>query len=242
MKKAWIIFLLIACILTGCNRTPVAELKPSDASEAVTEAPETAKQDITQPQETQELPTEAEITEGTEGQETTAPEVTEPTEPTAPTEPSKPTEPEPTATKPVVTEPPITEPTKPTVTEPPETEPPTTQAPTEAPKPQIDMEAIEKSVERYAETIGYVYDPSLQPGNCGYYPPEYWPLTSNEEGVQVGIGLLIATTHQLNSRYETEYGDELIEKFFGYVRVNCEVVFDESNELGDWYIIYIYYG
>lgn len=107
---------------------------------------------------------------------------------------------------------------------------------------QIDLEAIEFYAETYAESIGFVVDGSLGNGNSGYYPPDYRIFTSMKEHCNAAIGLVSATKNQLNSRYSTVYNDVLIEKFYGLARINCEVVYSHTDELGGWYYIYVYYG
>lgn len=245
MKKAFVILLLVSCVLTGCEKTLTAELEQADSSSAVS-----ISADATKPSQNTPL-----SWDNQEQSNDIVPEITKNTVPTKieqittfpnATKPNAPAEQEPPATqlinpKPAPTNPPEPHAADPAITELPITTPPAPH-PLATESQKINTKAIEEAAECYAESIGYVYDSSLNKGNSGYYPPEYWPLTSNEEGIEVAIGLLIATTHQLNSRYETEYGDVLIDKFYGHARVNCVVEFSHTDELGNWYFIYILYS
>lgn len=149
-------------------------------------------------------------------------------------------EPPDTETQPSV---PNTEPsqeTKPS-TQPEETEPATIEE-TKPSKEQIDITVIENHAEAYAQTLGFVVDNSLRKGNAGYYSPDYRPLHTTQEGCNVATGVVSATKNQLNSRFSQEYCETLVEEAYGYARVNCTVVFSHTDELGDWYYIYVFYG
>ena len=63
-----------------------------------------------------------------------------------------------------------------------------------------------------------------------------------QDSLDAAIGLVAATKNQLNSRFSTEHSDVLVEGANGLARVNCQVVFSHSDELGDWYYIYVFYG
>lgn len=169
----------------------------------------------------------------------TTPPVTKPPETVPPTtQPPASTEP----TQPPATEPP---PTNPPATEPEATTPPTTPPATEPVKPEkkeIDIAAIESSANSYAQSLGFIIDTSMGKGNSGYYPPDYRPLESTEEGYRVAAELVDATKDQLNSRFSTEYSNVLVEEAYGYARVSCVVKFSHTDELGDWYYIYVLYG
>lgn len=113
---------------------------------------------------------------------------------------------------------------------------------TEPEKEQIDISMIENHAETYAQALGFIVDSSLRKGNAGYYSPDYRPLYTTQEGCNAATGLVSATKNQLNSRFTEEYCDTLVEEAYGYARVNCTVVFSHTDELGDWYYIYVFYG
>ena len=162
---------------------------------------------------------------------------TEPTTP--PTDPQEETPPE--ETKAVEADPPEykPEPTEPPQTEPPQTEPPQTEAP---PIVNPDTAAIEAYGRAYASSLGFVIDTSLGKGNSGYYSPDYRPISSNEEGYAVAAGMVAATKNQLNRRFSTEYCEVLVEEAYGIARCNVVVVYSHTDELGDWYYTYVFYG
>ena len=145
----------------------------------------------------------------------------------APTTPT--TQPE--ETKP--TTPPETNPTVPTETEPEVTEPSAA---------KVDTSVIASQANAYAESLGFVVDSSLHKGNSGYYSPDYRPLVTNEQGVAAAKEMVTATKNQLNSRFSERYSDTLVESIFGLVRVNVLVEFSHTDELGNWYYIYVFYG
>lgn len=162
------------------------------------------------------------------------------TEPTAPpTDPQEETPPE--ETKAEEADPPEykPEPTEPPQTEPPQTEPPQTEAP---PIVNPDTAAIEAYGRAYASSLGFVIDTSLGKGNSGYYSPDYRPISSNEEGYAVAAGMVAATKNQLNSRFSSEYCEVLVEEAYGIARCNVVVVYSHTDELGDWYYTYVFYG
>lgn len=215
-------------------------------SDGETEA--TTQTEATQPTQSQET-TEKEQKEP----ETTKPSDTQPTE-EAPKQPQEEQQPKPTepkqeekpaeSTPPHQTEPPKeTEPPKQTESES-ETEPPATEEPAQPPveKVQIDTAAIESYAKTYAQSLGFTIDTSLGKGNGGYYSPDYRPLTSMDEGYSSAVGMTNATKNQLNSRFSTEPCDTLVESIYGLVRYNCKVVYSHTDELGDWYYVYVFYG
>ncbi len=237
MRKITVWILTLALMLSGCISSPATgETSPASATEGkvttadipeVSEATGITKPEPSEPPASEPFYTQPAATDPS----ATEPSVTQSSETQPPT--VKPTEP-------TVTEPPAT---KPVVTEPPETEPPVTQSPATGPvKDEIDTQAIERAAERYAESIGYIYDGCMHKGNSGYYPPDYRPLYTNQAGIENAIGLLIATTHQLNSRETLDYGDVLVDEIYGLVRMNCIVEYSHTDELGDWYFTYILYG
>ena len=144
--------------------------------------------------------------------------------PTTPTTPYGETKP---------TTPPETNPTVPTETEPEVTEPSAA---------KVDTSVIASQANAYAESLGFVVDSSLHKGNSGYYSPDYRPLVTNEQGVAAAKEMVTATKNQLNSRFSERYSDTLVESIFGLVRVNVLVEFSHTDELGNWYYIYVFYG
>ena len=168
-------------------------------------------------------------------------ETTPAVSPTAPKEENPPEETkaeeaDPPEYKPEPTEPPQTEPPQ---TEPPQTEPPQTEAP---PIMSPDTAAIEAYGRAYASSLGFVIDTSLGKGNSGYYSPDYRPISSNEEGYAVAAGMVAATKNQLNSRFSAEYCEVLVEEAYGIARCNVLVVYSHTDQLGDWYYTYVFYG
>jgi hypothetical protein len=105
-----------------------------------------------------------------------------------------------------------------------------------------DTAAIEAYGRAYASSLGFVIDTSLGKGNSGYYSPDYRPLSSTEEGFSVAAGMVAATKNQLNSRFSTEYCEVLVEEAYGIARCNVVVVYSHTDELGDWYYTYVFYG
>lgn len=206
---------------TQCpDTTSAPELKVPAKEETIPAREETTDASETVPSQ----PTEPDQEQGEKNppQQETAPAVP----PTDPVEETKAMEAEPPESKP--------EPTDPPQTEPPQTEPP------EAVKP--DTAAIEAYGRAYASSLGFVIDTSLGKGNSGYYSPDYRPLCSTEEGFSVAAGMVAATKNQLNSRFSTEYCEVLVEEAYGIARCNVVVVYSHTDELGDWYYTYVFYG
>ena len=244
MKRKILCILLVCCLLlfAGC-REPVPPL----VSTTATEPSITAVEPTAGTTETTTAATEPEETQATEAATTpTEPQATEPTKaPTQPTDPTEPSKPEQTIPKPTEPTPTETVPPEPPTEEtvPPTTEPEQTQhTETESERIVIDTAAIEASARSYAQTLGFVIDTSLGKSNSGYYNPEYRPLFSTQDGDSTAVGITNATKNQLNSRFSTEYCDVLVPDAFGYVRYNCLVEYSHTDELGDWYYIYAFYG
>ena len=169
----------------------------------------------------------------------------DPTDPTdsneKPTEPTMPKEDPTVPSGPKV--PPETKPTEPPATEPEATNPPTTEPEaTDPPAEKVDASVIASQANSYAVSLGFVVDYSLNKGNSGYYSPDYRPIASNELGVAAAKDLVSATKNQLNSRFSEGYSPSLVDGIFGLVRVNCVVEYSHTDELGNWYYIYVFYG
>ena len=246
MKKALaIVLLLTTLLLSACGGKEIPQISsggietetsetqavepttmPENVTEAATESfsqPVTEESQPTQPGKKEEVST----TTPTEESKPSSEKETQPT--TSPTTPSSPTE----------TNPPPTEETKPEPTDNMTTEPPSTTPPA---KVTLDPVAAEAYADSYALSLGFVVDNSLGKGNSGYYPPDYRPFTTEDDFYAAITGLVAATKNQLNSRYSDKQSDLLIEKFYGLARVNCEVVYSHTDELGDWYYTYVFYG
>ena len=146
--------------------------------------------------------------------------------------PTTPTVP-PEETNPITTTPPETTPTQPTV---PETD--------EMYRPEaiVNVSLITAEANAYAVSLGFVVDKSLNKANSGYYSPDYRPIVTNEVGIAAAKDLMSATKNQLNSRFSEDYSPTLIESIFGLVRVNCSVEYSHTDDMGDWYYIYVFYG
>ncbi len=113
MKQAFVLLLLVSCILTGCGKEPNADSTQSDTTPTASVS--------TEPSQTM-VPTETAATEPVE------------TVPVIPTVPATDKPKEPATTDPPATQPPATEETRPPVTEPPATIPPVTEPkPTQPP-------------------------------------------------------------------------------------------------------------
>ena len=260
MKKLIALILILGLVLVGCtapDSDPSAPSSPDLQQGALTEG--TSSQ--TDPTDAQEGGNSGPVTSDPTGTTPTVPDSTEngtegttpagPTEGTAPTEP-KPTSPQasekpttPTTpseeTKP--TTPPETKPTEPPATEPEATDPPATE-PEESnpPAAKVDASAIASHANSYAVSLGFVVDYSLNKGNSGYYSPDYRPIATNEVGIAAAKDLVSATKNQLNSRFSEGFSPTLVESIFGLVRVNCVVEYSHTDELGNWYYIYVFYG
>lgn len=239
-----ILFGLAGCMFYPSREQPNTQMKatvatnPTEsttADETLPEETQEKKENYTQPtveetvpKETESAPRETEIQK--EEDKTPVKEDPSGTEPTQGS-----TEPQPTVPN---TEPP--QETKPS-TLPEETEPANIEE-TEPSKEQIDISMIENNAETYAQKLGFVVDNSLGKGNAGYYSPDYRPLYTTQEGCNAATDMVSATKNQLNSRFSEEYCETLVEEAYGYARVNCTVVFSHTDELGDWYYIYVFYG
>ena len=251
MRKFLIIALILGFVLSGCTTMDPdhdttntldshlsepsedwsSQTDPTDDLEGIASGPVTS--DPTLPIST--VPDSPEnCTEGTEpagyvdetdSTETQSPQqATEtPTTPTAPPE-----EPEPTQ--------PATPETTPTQPADPETEE------AEQPNEILDTDIIATEANAYAVSLGFVVDNSLNKSNSGYYCPDYRPISTNEIGIAAARDLVSATKNQLNSRFSEGYSPSLVESIFGLVRVNCSVEYSHTDDLGDWYYIYVFYG
>lgn len=251
MRKLVIIALVLNLVLVGCTGQGAAKntknapdpdigetfeawsshTDPSDSMEGITSGLVTS--DPTMPTSTAPDPSENN-TEGnepagsvgeTDSAETQSPQqATEtPTTPTASLE----------ETKAMPTTPPETTPTRPTEQETEEMD---------QTKEIVDASQISAQANSYAVSLGFVVDNSLNKSNSGYYCPDYRPILSNEVGISAAKDLVSATKNQLNSRFSEDYSPTLIESVFGLVRVNCLVEYSHTDDMGDWYYIYVFYG
>ena len=240
--KTAVSVLVILSLLCACTPRDTPQTDPSlPPSQTETQHPEsTSAPELMEPAKEETIPAREE----TDASETVpsqpgAPDQGETTPAVSPTAPKEETPPE--ETKAVEADPPEykPEPTEPPQTEPPQTEPPQTEAP---PIVNPDTAAIEAYGRSYASSLGFVIDTSLGKGNSGYYSPDYRPISSNEEGYAVAAGMVAATKNQLNSRFSTEYCEVLVEEAYGIARCNVVVVYSHTDELGDWYYTYVFYG
>ena len=258
MKKLIALILILSLVLVGCaapDTDPNASSGPdlnhsapsestssqtdsTDSQEDENSGPVTSDPTSTRPSAPDSTENSPEGTKPAGSTEGTTPTQTKPTTPQATEKPTTPTTP-PEETKP--TTPPETTPTNPpetTPTQPPETKP----EETEPPKESISTSSIASQANAYAVTLGFVVDSSMTKGNSGYYSPDYRPLVTNAEGVAAAREMVAATKNQLNSRFSEGYSDTLVESIFGLVRVNVVVEFSHTDELGNWYYIYVLYG
>ena len=237
MRKFLIIALILGFVLSGCTT-----MDPDH------DTTNTLDSHLSEPSE--DWSSQTDPTESLEGT-ASGPVASEPTLPT-------PTVPDPsenstdetqspqqaTETPTTLTEP--TEVTKPTQTLPPETTPTQPAEPwteeTGQPVEIVDASQIAAEANSYAVSLGFVVDNSLNKGNSGYYSPDYRPIVTNEIGTAAARDLVSATKNQLNSRFSESYSPTLLESIFGLVRVNCVVEYSHTDELGDWYYIYVFYG
>ena len=251
MRKFLIIALILGFVLSGCTTMDPdhdttntldshlsepsedwsSQTDPTDDLEGIASGPVTS--DPTLPIST--VPDSPEnCTEGTEPagyvDETDSTETQSPQQATeTPTTPTEPTE----VTKPTQTQPPETTPTQPAEPEMEETA---------QPKEIVDASQIAAEANSYAVSLGFVVDNSLNKSNSGYYCPDYRPISTNEIGIAAAKDLVSATKNQLNSRFSESYSPTLIESIFGLVRVNCAVEYSHTDDMGDWYYIYVFYG
>ena len=256
MKKALaIVLLLTTLLLSACGGKEIPQIS-SGGNE--TETLETQAVDPTTiPENVTEAATESFSQPVTEESQPTQLGKKEEVSTTTPTEESKPSsekETQPTTpTVPPATDPPPTEELKPTELPTESTAEPSVETkPTEPPledteettptKESIDTATIENIAESYAASLGFVVDNSLGKGNSGYYPPDYRPFNSMEESINAAVGLVSATKNQLNSRFSEERCETLVEGAYGLARINCQVVYSHTDELGDWYYTYVFYG
>ena len=237
MRKFLIIALILGFVLSGCTT-----MDPDH------DTTNTLDSHLSEPSE--DWSSQTDPTESLEGT-ASGPVASEPTLPT-------PTVPDPsenstdetqspqqaTETPTTLTEP--TEVTKPTQTLPPETTPTQLAEPwieeTGQPVEIVDASQIAAEANSYAVSLGFVVDNSLNKGNSGYYSPDYRPISTNEIGIAAAKDLVSATKNQLNSRFSESYSPTLIESIFGLVRVNCAVEYSHTDDMGDWYYIYVFYG
>ena len=237
MRKFLIIALILGFVLSGCTTMDPdhdttntldshlsepsedwsSQTDPTDDLEGIASGPVTS--DPTLPISTVPDPSENSTDETQSPQQATE-------TPTTPTEPTE-------VTKPTQTPPPETTPTQPAEPEMEETD---------QPKGIVDASQIVAEANSYAVSLGFVADNSLNKGNSGYYSPDYRPIVTNEIGIAAAKDLVSATKNQLNSRFSESYSPTLLESIFGLVRVNCAVEYSHTDDMGDWYYIYVFYG
>ena len=237
MRKFLIIALILGFVLSGCTTPDPAHdttntldshlSEPSEDWSSQTDPTESLEGTASGPvasEPTLPTPTVPDPSENSTDETQSPQQATEtPTTPTAP----------PKVTKPTQTPPPETTPTQPAEPEMEETD---------QPKEIVDASQIAAEANSYAVSLGFVVDNSLNKGNSGYYSPDYRPIVTNEIGTAAARDLVSATKNQLNSRFSESYSPTLLESIFGLVRVNCVVEYSHTDELGDWYYIYVFYG
>ena len=237
MRKFFIIALILGFVLSGCttmdpdhdttNTLDSHLSEPSEDWSSQTDPTESLEGTASGPvasEPTLPTPTVPDPSENSTDETQSPQQATEtPTTPTEPTEEIKPTQ----------TSPPETTPTQPA-------EPWTEE--TGQPVEIVDASQIAAEANSYAVSLGFVVDNSLNKGNSGYYSPDYRPIVTNEIGTAAARDLVSATKNQLNSRFSESYSPTLLESIFGLVRVNCVVEYSHTDELGDWYYIYVFYG
>ena len=237
MRKFLIVALILGFVLSGCttmdpdhdttNTLDSHLSEPSEDWSSQTDPTESLEGTASGPvasEPTLPTPTVPDPSENSTDETQSPQQATEtPTTPTAP----------PKVTKPTQTPPPETTPTQPA-------EPGTEE--TGQPVEIVDASQIAAEANSYAVSLGFVVDNSLNKGNSGYYSPDYRPISTNEIGTAAARDLVSATKNQLNSRFSESYSPTLIESIFGLVRVNCAVEYSHTDELGDWYYIYVFYG
>ena len=260
MKKLIAVFLILSLVLAGCT-APDSDPATASSPDLQQGAPTEGTSSQTDPTDAQEGTRPGPVTSDPTSTNPSVPDSTENgtegTTPAGPTEGTTPTEPKPTSpqasekpttpttpseeTKP--TTPPETKPTEPPATEPEATDPPATEPEkTNPPAAKEDASAIASQANSYAVSLGFVVDYSLNKGNSGYYSPDYRPIATNEVGIAAAKDLVSATKNQLNSRFSEGFSPTLVESIFGLVRVNCVVEYSHTDELGNWYYIYVFYG
>jgi hypothetical protein len=237
MRKFLIIALILGFVLSGCttmdpdhdttNTLDSHLSEPSEDWSSQTDPTESLEGTASGPvasEPTLPTPTVPDPSENSTDETQSPQQATEtPTTPTAPPKVTKPTQPPPPETTP-------TQPAEPEMEE------------TDQPKEIVDASQIAAEANSYAVSLGFVVDNSLNKGNSGYYSPDYRPISTNEIGIAAARDLVSATKNQLNSRFSESYSPTLIESIFGLVRVNCVVEYSHTDELGDWYYIYVFYG
>ena len=237
MRKFLIIALILGFVLSGCttmdpdhdttNTLDSHLSEPSEDWSSQTDPTESLEGTASGPvasEPTLPTPTVPDPSENSTDETQSPQQATEtPTTPTAPPKVTKPTQPPPPETTP-------TQPAEPEMEE------------TDQPKEIVDASQIAAEANSYAVSLGFVVDNSLNKGNSGYYSPDYRPIVTNEIGTAAARDLVSATKNQLNSRFSESYSPTLLESIFGLVRVNCVVEYSHTDELGDWYYIYVFYG
>ena len=237
MRKFLIIALILGFVLSGCttmdpdhdttNTLDSHLSEPSEDWSSQTDPTESLEGTASGPvasEPTLPTPTVPDPSENSTDETQSPQQATEtPTTPTAPPKVTKPTQPPPPETTP-------TQPAEPEMEE------------TDQPKEIVDASQIAAEANSYAVSLGFVVDNSLNKSNSGYYCPDYRPISTNEIGTAAAKDLVSATKNQLNSRFSESYSPTLIESIFGLVRVNCAVEYSHTDELGDWYYIYVFYG
>ena len=237
MRKFLIIALILGFVLSGCttmdpdhdttNTLDSHLSEPSEDWSSQTDPTESLEGTASGPvasEPTLPTPTVPDPSENSTDETQSPQQATEtPTTPTAPPKVTKPTQPPPPETTP-------TQPAEPEMEE------------TDQPKEIVDASQIAAEANFYAVSLGFVVDNSLNKSNSGYYCPYYRPVSTNEIGTAAARDLVSATKNQLNSRFSESYSPTLLESIFGLVRVNCVVEYSHTDELGDWYYIYVFYG
>ena len=237
MRKFLIIALILGFVLSGCttmdpdhdttNTLDSHLSEPSEDWSSQTDPTESLEGTASGPvasEPTLPTPTVPDPSENSTDENQSPQQATE--TPTTPTEPTE-------VTKPTQTPPPETTPTQPAEPEMEETD---------QPKEIVDASQIAAEANSYAVSLGFVVDNSLNKSNSGYYCPDYRPISTNEIGTAAAKDLVSATKNQLNSRFSESYSPTLIESIFGLVRVNCAVEYSHTDDMGDWYYIYVFYG
>ena len=237
MRKFLIIALILGFVLSGCttmdpdhdttNTLDSHLSEPSEDWSSQTDPTESLEGTASGPvasEPTLPTPTVPDPSENSTDETQSPQQATEtPTTPTAPPKVTKPTQPPPPETTP-------TQPAEPEMEE------------TDQPKEIVDASQIAAEANFYAVSLGFVVDNSLNKSNSGYYCPDYRPISPNEIGTAAAKDLVSATKNQLNSRFSERYSPTLIESIFGLVRVNCAVEYSHTDDMGDLYYIYVFYG